>query len=653
MNKYNICCLTYGALDELAKEAVRKLNDPELEVTFLPTAFNALNAFDDSTQSRLPEIQERAEVFVASGSNRIQLMKLVHDTPVVQIWVGYQNYFHLIAGLIRNQEHRRIGIVTYQEPLTYSFRDAEELLGIEIVNIVWDTRSGLTADILDSGCTAIIGNSFACETANRLGIPNRLVYPGVEVIQKALLEAKDMAEHLRREKKEMLYYEAVIGESPNGIISIDHKGVITNYNPSAERYLGVSAGNAKGQPVSRIFPELDLEGTFRQTNRVNDEVVLYRNRQLHLRKILMKEGKGTDAAATALITDLSDFRKSEFSFLVQQRATMAKSGFVSKYCFDDIVGSCPPLQEAVEHAKIYAKTDYNVLIYGETGTGKELMAQSVCSASERANQSFVAVNCGAIPDNLLESELFGYKEGAFTGSAKGGKRGLFELANGGTIFLDEISSISPSMQVKLLRVLQEREIMRVGDDRLIPVDVRVISASNRSYDEMIADGFRRDLLFRLNELEVTLPPLRERGADVVELFRTFLRQMPDGKELDKALSQQSLELLECYSWPGNIRELHNVCARFSVLAAVSRSANTAKVLRDCIGDRRLVGDVMQRYHYSPAEKNLTAAMFRELTQTLKFNKEQISELLGISRTTLWRMEKEFNGGSRGSGAGTV
>lgn len=310
------------------------------------------------------------------------------------------------------------------------------------------------------------------------------------------------------------------------------------------------------------------------------------------------------------------------------------------------VGSCPRLTEAVNHAKIYAKTDYNVLIYGETGTGKELMAQSVCSASGRAGQSFVAVNCGAIPDNLLESELFGYKEGAFTGSAKGGKRGLFELANGGTIFLDEISSISPSMQVKLLRVLQEREIMRVGDDRLIPVDVRVISASNRSYDEMIADGFRRDLLFRLNELEVTLPPLRDRGADVVELFHAFLRQMPDGKELDKTLSSQSLALLESYSWPGNIRELHNVCARFAVLAAVARNPNTVKTLRDCIGEQRLIGDVIRRYHYDPAEKNLSAAMFNELTQTLKFNKEQISEHLGISRTTLWRMEKGFNGSTR-------
>jgi PAS domain S-box-containing protein len=180
----------------------------------------------------------------------------------------------------------------------------------------------------------------------------------------------------------MLYYASVIGETPNGIISIDHNGIITNYNPSAGKYLGVSAAVACGQPASRLFPELDLESTFRQKTRVEDVVVLYRERQLHLRKILMKEDKGLEAAATALITDLSDFRKSEMSYLIKQRASLAKSGFVSKYRFSDIVGKCRPLTETISYAKIYAKTNYNVLIYGETGTGKELLAQSICNASD-------------------------------------------------------------------------------------------------------------------------------------------------------------------------------------------------------------------------------------------------------------------------------
>ncbi|MEG2177029.1 MAG: sigma 54-interacting transcriptional regulator, partial [Oscillibacter sp.] len=341
----------------------------------------------------------------------------------------------------------------------------------------------------------------------------------------------------------------------------------------------------------------------------------------------------------ALITDLSDFRRSEVSYLIEQRALHAKSGFVSKYQFSDIIGDSKKLNDTIDKAKIFAKTHYNVLICGETGTGKELLAQSLCDFSDRSNQNFVAVNCAALPDNLLESELFGYKEGAFTGSAKGGHRGLFELANGGTIFLDEIGNVSPAMQVKLLRVLQEREIMRVGDDKIIPVDIRVISATNQRPEDMLKAGFRLDLLYRLNELELELPPLRERGGDVLLLFHAFLQQSPDGLEAERRVTDAELGLLNCYSWPGNIRELHNVCARFSIFAKASgKKINVPLMLRDCIGERRILADVLNRYQYEQGGKNIHPAMLRELSDHLGYTKDQIAELLHISRTTLWRHE---------------
>lgn len=636
MNKYRICCLTYGGLDALAKEAVKAVNDPELEITCLSTRLSVL------AHHLTADIQSQAEVFVA-GSSNLRATRQMLNVPCVEIEVDYQDYLHHILTVAQGTEHRNIGIVTYQEPLRYDFREIESLIGVEIRNIVYNANDDLPANIQDSGCSAILGGGYACETAERLGLTGVLIYPGVAVIVKAFREAKTLAQHLRREKKEMLYYAAVIGETPNGIISIDHNGMITNYNPSAEKYLDVSAAAACGQSAARLFPELDLESTFRQRTRVEDVVVLYRERQLHLRKILMKEDMDLEAAATALITDLSDFRKSEMSYLIKQRASLAKSGFVSKYRFSDIVGNCRALTDTISYAKVYAKTNYNVLIYGETGTGKELLAQSVCNASDRSNQNFVAVNCAALPDNLLESELFGYKEGAFTGSAKGGRRGLFELANGGTIFLDEIGSVSPALQVKLLRVLQEREIMRIGDDRIIPVDVRVISATNKYYEDMIADGFRRDLLFRLNELELTLPPLRVRGRDVTMLFRTFLRQTDGGKELEQRVQDLDLSILESYSWPGNIRELHNVCARFSILFRAGGGANIARTLRDCIGGDRLLTDILHRYRYQRGSKQMDPAMLRELSEQLGYTKEQLAELLGVSRTTLWRMEKDEAG----------
>jgi propionate catabolism operon transcriptional regulator len=588
------------------------------------------------------DIQEQAEVFVA-GSSNLRATKQMLNVPCVGIEVDYQDYLHHILTVAREGRHHQVGIVTYQEPLPYDFQEIEALVGVKVCNIVYDSSDDLRESIARSGCTVILGGGYACETAEQLGLTGILIYPGVAVIVKAFREAKTLAQHLRREKKEMLYYASVIGETPNGIISIDHNGIITNYNPSAGKYLGVSAAVACGQPASRLFPELDLESTFRQKTRVEDVVVLYRERQLHLRKILMKEDKGLEAAATALITDLSDFRKSEMSYLIKQRASLAKSGFVSKYRFSDIVGKCRPLTETISYAKIYAKTNYNVLIYGETGTGKELLAQSICNASDRSEQNFVAVNCAALPDNLLESELFGYKEGAFTGSAKGGRRGLFELANGGTIFLDEIGSVSPNLQVKLLRVLQEREIMRIGDDKIIPVDVRVISATNQYYEAMLEGGFRRDLLFRLNELELTLPPLRVRGKDVILLFRSFLRQTEGGEELEARIQNRDLSILESYSWPGNIRELHNVCARFSILFRADGNAGVARTLRECIGSQRLVTDILHRYRYQRGSKQVDPVMLRELSEELGYKKEQLAELLGVSRTTLWRLEKDKGG----------
>lgn len=634
MNKYHLCCLTYGGLDILAKEAIRKINDPELEITCLSTRLSTL------TPDLIDRIQGKTEVFVA-GSSNLKMAKQLFNVPCVAIKVDYQDYLRNILESFQKQQHRKIGIVTYQEKLPYSFSEIEALTGVTVKNIVYDSNSNLANRISTSNCSVILGGGYACETAEHLGLTGILIYPGIAVIKNALEEAKELAEHLRREKEKMMYYAAVIGESPNGIISIDHTGIITNYNPSAEKYLGVSAGAAQGQSAARLFPELDLESTFHQKTRVEDTVVLYRNRQLHLRKILMRESTELEAAATALITDLSDFRKSEISYLIKQRASLAKSGFVSKYRFSDIVGNCKVLGDTISHARIYAKTNYNILIYGETGTGKELLAQSICNASDRSDQSFVAVNCAALPDNLLESELFGYKEGAFTGSAKGGRRGLFELANRGTIFLDEIGSVSPALQVKLLRVLQEREIMRIGDDKIIPVDVRVISATNKYYKDMIADGFRRDLLFRLNELELELPPLRVRGNDVVMLFRSFLQQTPDGENIERKIEDQSLSLLKSYSWPGNIRELHNVCARFSVLfSANGENVNITRTLRECIGSDRLLDDILYRYKYKKGSKQVNPTMLKELTKALGYKKEQLAELIGISRTTLWRLEKE-------------
>ena len=239
---------------------------------------------------------------------------------------------------------------------------------------------------------------------------------------------------------------------------------------------------------------------------------------------------------------------------------LAKRGMVAKYRFDDILYESDIMAKNIMLAKKVALTDYTVLINGESGTGKELFAQSIHNFSNRKEKPFVAINCAALPESLLESELFGYEKGAFTGASANGKQGLFEQANHGTIFLDEIGDMSLPLQARLLRVLQEKEIMRLGSDKIINVDIRIIAATNKDLLEAVnKNEFRKDLYYRLCNLPIVLPPLRDRKEDILHTFRHFVGVK------HKELSEKEVNVLTEYSWPGNVRELKNVADYYITL----------------------------------------------------------------------------------------
>ena len=239
---------------------------------------------------------------------------------------------------------------------------------------------------------------------------------------------------------------------------------------------------------------------------------------------------------------------------------LREKGLYAKHVFGDIQHVSESMSRCIRMAKKAAVTDYTILIGGESGTGKELLAQAIHNYSGRKNMPFIAVNCAAISESLLESELFGYEEGAFTGANKKGKLGYFEQANRGTIFLDEIGDISPRLQQGLLRVLQERQIMKVGSDKIVDVDVRIIAATNRNLLEAVREGhFRGDLYYRLNAIAITLPPLRERREDISVLFRAFM-----GKDAAR-LTGADMDAVLRYDWPGNVRELENCALYYKTL----------------------------------------------------------------------------------------
>ena len=242
------------------------------------------------------------------------------------------------------------------------------------------------------------------------------------------------------------------------------------------------------------------------------------------------------------------------------RSQLLHKGHHAKYTFDDVLGDSAAIRRSVSIARRMAANDLPVLLIGETGTGKELFAHAVHNASPRSNGPFVALNCAAMPENLLESELFGYEDGAFTGARRGGKPGMFEFAHGGTLFLDEVEGMSPALQIKLLRVLQEREIMRVGGNQIISVNVRIVAATNEDLEQRVEEGsFRRDLYYRLNTLPVLIPPLRERGEDLFLLIEHFQARL--GARF--RLSEEVRAVLASHQWRGNIRELRNVVEYFS------------------------------------------------------------------------------------------
>jgi DNA-binding NtrC family response regulator len=316
-----------------------------------------------------------------------------------------------------------------------------------------------------------------------------------------------------------------------------------------------------------------------------------------------------------------------------------KSKLKEKYSLENIIGQSEAMQKVYQMVEKVAPRDATVLIRGESGTGKELIAQSIHQLSHRANGAFIAVNCAALPETLLESELFGHEKGAFTGAEKQ-KRGRFELAIGGTIFLDEIGDISPATQVKLLRVLQTKEITRLGSEETIPVDVRTIAATNRNLEELIKQGtFREDLFYRLNVFPIPLPPLRERREDIPELVMHFLKK--NNQNNDK-IDSPIMRALMRYHWPGNIRELENIIERMIILSGdeiitsdlllpqFKGVMTTSESLAIDIPDEGISIDEVEKQLINKALKKAGG------------NKSKAAQLLGITRRKLYSMVERLN-----------
>jgi len=383
----------------------------------------------------------------------------------------------------------------------------------------------------------------------------------IEIFLKLNLPTEELPILSAEYSKEMIRFNKYLSDSNkmlkamfevtnDGIAALDVSGNIFFCNNKFAELIGYKNEQLISMNITELINDNNIVDIMMDQQQRNNEIVNVNNKELMLNKTLLYQGNYLKGHVISIqeIVHIQNLEK-------EVRKRLISKGFIAKYDFNDLIGKSPELQSKIKISKKIAQSDLTVLIQGEDGTGKEIFANAIHNASKRKNEPFVAVNMASLSENLVESELFGYEEGAFTGASKGGKAGFFEQADRGTIFIDEIGDASPKIQMSLLRVLQEKNIIRVGGTRVIPIDVRVIAATNKDLYELVKEGkFRKDLYYRLKVLHFRVPTLKERIEDVPLLADYFFRKLNSNKRL----SDEVIEIFKNYSWPGNVRELENL-----------------------------------------------------------------------------------------------
>ena len=545
------------------------------------------------------------------------------QTSFVEISTTSDDVINALDECVQKYGRRRIAIVL-PDVTSCSVESLHRLTGLELGRFFIQgeaDRDGVNRELQKQGFECVVGGLTVCHRCQELGVPSVSIRTGDEAIERAVDVAVETAKGINREKTKNHLLRTLLDNHHDAVLACDNQGGIVAANVQAAALLKMPAGEElTGLFIDDVLPDSGWKQVVAQG--ITVDTMRQFDSGLTVMRCIPILIDGQENGVLFTIQNAEMIRDTDSRIQKQVRL----SGFTAAYTFQDIIAVNPQMKQRLASAYKYAGTDANVLIMGETGTGKEMFAQSIHNASARASYPFVPVNCAALPEQLLESELFGYSEGAFTGAQKGGKLGLFELAHKGTIFLDEIGEMPINLQAKLLRVLQEKNIRRIGDSKIIPVDVRVISATNISiYDKMAEGKFRNDLYYRINLLELRLPPLRQRPEDVELIFGQMLERFSReaGRPAPRVTPEAAL-LMRQHPWYGNVRELRNFSERLVILNE-SPAVTPAQL--------RMAG-LFDGEHPSDASSHAPGPPPR------KRRKEDIAREIGISRTTLWRRSKK-------------
>ena len=600
------------------EEAIAKAHDPRVHFT---------TSFMYGTDARNLSRASDYDIIVVRGMTSRALSEKYPETTIVDIKM---DAFDVSSALLEAKKKfpgiRKIGLILPSSSIC-SASILTELLGIEVVlrEVRGEEHMESTLrEMVKEGCEVFIGGLTLKRVSEKMGLEYVHIKTGPSAIESSIKDAITAAHILDRERSRLGLMKSLVNNTPDSLLIIDDKGKITAANHAASSFF--RRPNLVGMDAKELFP-LEIYSVcddVEVVQTIGDQTVLITEHPVHI--------EGEKRATYVSLRLVEDIRRTEKKI----RSKLQEKGLTAKYSFSDIVTEQVEMKQLVAKALRYAHVEGNVLLTGETGTGKELFVQSMHNASPRRDKPFVAVNCAALSEQLLESELFGYTEGSFTGAQKGGKTGLFELAQGGTIFLDEIGEMPIRFQAKLLRVIQEREIRKIGGDEFIPVDVRIMSATNQNIPDLIEKGlFRRDLYYRINLLTLHIPPLRERLDDIPAIFKRFVERKSKALNIvPPMVEKDALECLKGYSWPGNIRELRNVAERaviFSSSNCITR--DTLKEIDVSVGEKK-----------ASEEKKIpltSEELYRRYVESgLTLNDFALS--IGISRTTLWRKFKVLN-----------
>ena len=600
------------------EEAIAKAHDPRVHFT---------TSFMYGTDARNLSRASDYDIIVVRGMTSRALSEKYPETTIVDIKM---DAFDVSSALLEAKKKfpgiRKIGLILPSSSIC-SASILTELLGIEVVmrEVRGEEHMESTLrEMVKEGCEVFIGGLTLKRVSEKIGLEYVHINTGPSAIDSSNKDAITAAHILDRERSRLGLMKSLVNNTPDSLLIIDDKGKITAANHAASSFF--RRPDLVGMDAKELFP-LEIYSVcddVEVVQTIGDQTVLITEHPVHI--------EGEKRATYVSLRLVEDIRRTEKKI----RSKLQEKGLTAKYSFSDIVTEQVEMKQLVAKALRYAHVEGNVLLTGETGTGKELFVQSMHNASPRRDKPFVAVNCAALSEQLLESELFGYTEGSFTGAQKGGKTGLFELAQGGTIFLDEIGEMPIRFQAKLLRVIQEREIRKIGGDEFIPVDVRIMSATNQNIPDLIEKGlFRRDLYYRINLLTLHIPPLRERLDDIPAIFKRFVERKSKALNIvPPMVEKDALECLKGYSWPGNIRELRNVAERaviFSSSNCITR--DTLKEIDVSVGEKK-----------ASEEKKIpltSEELYRRYVESgLTLNDFALS--IGISRTTLWRKFKVLN-----------